>query len=87
MCALALAGCAVQPQPGDPAVTARIAGACVDSGLFKIADGIVAAAVPAASLPIAVVNAGVDRVCANPAAFSADLSTVEWVAKNLGRKL
>jgi hypothetical protein len=87
MCALALAGCAVQPQPGDPAVTARIVGACVNSGLFKIADGLVAAAVPAASLPIAVVNAGVDRVCANPAVFSADLSTVEWVAKNLAGKL
>jgi hypothetical protein len=87
MCALALAGCAVQPQPGDPAVTARIVGACVDSGLFKIADGLVAAAVPAASLPIAVVNAGVDRVCANPAAFSADISTAEWVAKNLASKL
>jgi hypothetical protein len=79
---LLLAACGTAMQPGDPAVTARIVAACTESGLFKIADGLAAAAVPAAALPVAVVNAGVDRVCADPAAFSADISTVEWVVKN-----
>ncbi len=80
---LLLAACGTQMQPADPAITARIVSACLQSGLFKIADGFVAAAIPAASLPIAVLNAGVDRVCADPERFSADISTVEWVAKNL----
>ncbi len=84
---LLLAACGAQLQPADPAITARIIAACTGSGLFKLVDGGVAMAVPAAALPVAVVNAGVDRVCADPVAFSADLSTVEWVAKNLASKL
>ncbi len=84
---LLLAACGTALQPGDPAVTARIIAACTESGLFKLVDGGVAMAVPAAGLPIAVINAGVDRVCADPAAFSADISTTEWVAKNLASKL
>ena len=82
-----LAACGTMMQPADPKITADILAACTRSGWFKLADGLVAAAVPAASLPIAVLNAGVDRVCADPAAFSADISTVEWVAKNLASKL
>lgn len=90
--ALALAGAALLSacapmQPADPAVTARIVAACTASGLFKLVDGGVAAAVPAAALPVMVVNAGVDVVCADPARFSADLSTVEWVVRNLGQRL
>lgn len=82
--AVALVGCtAVATQPADPAVTARIVSACTASGLFKAIDNALSAAVPVASLPVMVINAGVDRVCANPAAFAADISTVEWVVKNL----
>ncbi len=86
---LLLAACGstlpLQNTPYNPELTERIIRACTQSGLFKLADGVVAAAVPAASLPIAVVNAGVDRVCADPERFSRDISTVEWVLKNLGR--
>jgi hypothetical protein len=83
---LLLAGCQPVPierQPADPAVAARIVAACTDSGLFKLAGGALEIAVPAATLPVAVINAGVDKVCADPERFAGDVSTVEWVAKNL----
>jgi hypothetical protein len=38
--------------------------ACMSSGLFKLVDGTVAAAVPVAALPVALVNAGVDLALA-----------------------
>ena len=83
---LLLAACGTQMQPPDPAITARIVAACTMSGLFKMVEGIAVAAMPIAVLPVAVLNAGVDIVCADPARFSADLSTVEWVVRNLGAK-
>ena len=84
---LLLAACGTMMQPADPKVTAEILAACTRSGWFKMVDGIAAAAFPVVSLPIAVLNAGVDRVCADPERFAADISTVEWVAKNLAKKL
>ena len=81
---LLLVGC--QPQPPDPAVVQRILAACTQSGLFKLAGGALAIAVPASTLPLAVVNAGVDKVCADPERFAGDISTVEWVVKNLPRR-
>jgi hypothetical protein len=81
-----LAGCSgagIVAQPADPAATARIVAACTASGLFKAVDGAFSAAVPAAAMPVMAVNAGVDIVCRDPARFAADLSTAEWVAKNL----
>ena len=84
---LLLAACGTMMQPADPKVTADILAACTRSGWFKMADGIAAAAFPVVSLPIAFINAGVDRVCADPERFAADISTVEWVAKNLASKL
>lgn len=64
-------------------IEAGIVKACLGSGLFKLADGMVAAAVPVAGLPVQVVNAGIDLVCADPARFAADAGTVAWLAKNL----
>ncbi len=72
-----------QFQPANPDVVARIVSACTQSGLFKAVDGTLSAAVPAAALPIMLVNAGVDKVCSNPTLFASDISTVEWVVKNL----
>jgi hypothetical protein len=83
---LLLASCQSGPvtqQPADPAVVARIVHACTNSGLFKLAGGALEIAVPAATLPVAVVNAGVERVCADPERFAGDVSTVEWVVNNL----
>jgi len=71
------------PPPPDPAVVQRILQACTASGFFKLAGGALEIAVPAAALPVAVVNAGVEQVCANPQRFAGDVSTVEWVVKNL----
>jgi hypothetical protein len=88
---LLLAGCA-SPSPGpgpvgpptaDPATVTRIVAACTNSGLFKLAGGAIGVAVPVAALPVAVVNAGVEKVCADPQRFADDVTTVEWVAKNL----
>jgi hypothetical protein len=78
----------IVPQPADPAVTARIVAACTADGVFKSVGGrLVLSMVPVPGVATAdqIVAAGVDRVCADPAAFSADLSTVEWVVKNLAR--
>ena len=85
---LLLSGCGtIQMQPADPVMVQRIVSACLQSGLFKAADGMVAAAFPVAALPIMLINAGVDRVCANPALFAADLSTAEWVVRNISSVL
>jgi hypothetical protein len=73
----------VQHATADPATVQNIVAACTNSGLFKLAGGALGVAVPAATLPVAVVNAGVEKVCANPQQFADDVSTVEWVAKNL----
>lgn len=70
-------------QPADPAVAHRIVQACTASGLFKTVAGFALAAVPAGPLASSVIDAGVDRVCADPQRFAGDISTVEWVAKNL----
>jgi hypothetical protein len=83
---LLFVGCqtpAQPPPPPDPAVVERILRACTGSGLFKLAGGALEIAVPAAALPVAVVNAGVEKVCADPERFAGDVSTVEWVIKNL----
>ena len=71
------------PPPPDPAVVQRILRACTESGLFRLVGGALEIAVPAAALPVAVVNAGVEKVCADPQRFAGDVSTVEWVVKNL----
>jgi hypothetical protein len=52
----------------------------------SLAGGALEIAVPAATLPVAAVNAGVDKVCADPERFAADVSTEEWLLKNLPRK-
>jgi hypothetical protein len=81
---IALTGCAgtIPVVSTDPAVTARIVAVCTDSGLFKVINGTVAAFVPQATLPVALVNAGIDQVCTHPETFAADASTVEWLIKN-----
>jgi hypothetical protein len=86
--AVTLVGCSSPPpqQPADPAVVARIERVCQDSGLFKVINGVVVLAVPAASIPVALLNAGVDQVCMNPERFASDISTVQWLVKNLHKR-
>ncbi len=81
-----VAGCGITPQSANPEVVQRIVAACTASGLFKAVDGALSAAVPAAALPVMVINAGVDRVCADPQRFAGDISTVEWVVRNLAAR-
>ena len=83
---LILAACGVVVQPADPAVTARIVAACTVDGVFKNLGGrLVLSMVPVPGVATAdqLIAAGVDIVCTNPAAFSADLSTAEWVIRNI----
>jgi hypothetical protein len=92
-----IAGCAgvAPPSPAELAredadtirIAAKIRHACLGSGLFKLADGAVAAAVPAAELPVALTNAGVDLVCANPERFAREASTIEWLGRELKAKI
>lgn len=83
--ALALAGCGAVRQPADPAVTARIAQVCLASGLFTSVNSVAAGLVPVPGIALgaALVDAGVDKVCADPERFAGDVSTVEWLARNL----
>ena len=56
-----------------------IVDACMGSGLFKAADGVVTMFVPAATLPVDLVNAGLDVVCAHPNIFgAADARAADW---------
>jgi hypothetical protein len=87
--ALALVGCAplTGNQDKDTATIAtEIVGACLLSPLFKPADLALTAAFPAeATLPIALKNAGVAIVCADPTFYARqDAKTVDWVMKVLG---
>lgn len=90
---LLLVGCTVPPNPhqagDDERVEAKILRACTASGLFRPAiatgEALLEAAVPIATLPVAVVEAGVHLVCAQPHLFAHKISSVEWTVKNLAR--
>jgi hypothetical protein len=79
-----ISGCSsIVQQPANPKVVQDIVSVCTASGYFKFANGIVSLAFPGASLPISIVNAGIDKVCMDPTKFAADASTVQWLVKNL----
>jgi len=91
---LLLVGCAQLPVnphqvTDEERVEAKIVRACTASGLFRPAirtgEALLEAAVPIATVPVAVAEAGVHLVCAQPALFAHEISTVEWVVKNLAR--
>lgn len=66
--ALAVAACSTAPETNE----ARLVRACADSGWFKVVGGVAVIAVPQAALPAAIINAGVEQVCANPSAYAND---------------
>lgn len=71
---------------GTDATAQDIAALCVGSGLFKSVTAALGASVPIGALPAALIDAGVDKVCANPAEFAAIDGTIRWLIKNgLGR--
>jgi hypothetical protein len=80
-----LAGCAGTTQPADPKVVAEIVQACTGSGLFVAVNSLATSAVPVPGLAIAgqLLDAGITQVCANPEMYAADVSTIEWLIKNL----
>jgi hypothetical protein len=86
---LALAACSSLPATTpDPTAIARIEAdivkACTADGLFRPAvQAGVAIAVPAGQLPLSVVEAGIDRICADPARYARDIGAAEQVAKTL----
>ncbi len=85
--ALALSACNLPPNPDMATdanrIEAKIVRACTASGLFKpvvaIGETMLEAAVPVSVLPVALVNAGVDQVCAMPSVFAGQIGTVEWI--------
>lgn len=92
--AAALAACGAPPSPGsvppDPKLVSEIGTACMGSGFFKAADGVVTMFVPEATLPVALINAGVDKVCADPTAIAGDVALAKyWISylKGLTKKL
>ncbi len=85
---LVLTGCVSPPpaQPPNPNVTKRIVEICTHSGFFKVVNGIVSTAYPAAGLPVSLLDMGIDKVCMNPEKYSSDISTVEWLLRNMPRQ-
>src|SRR6185295_8286311 len=83
----ALSGCSgIVQQPADPAMVARIRAACMADGVFKDMGGrLVLSMIPVPGVATAdrIISMGIDIVCANPERFAADLSTAEWVIRNL----
>ncbi len=74
-------------QPADPVITERIEAACMADRVFvRVGGRLVLGAVDPTRVAAPLVAAGVDIVCANPERFSRDISTVEWVAKNLAKR-
>lgn len=71
-------GVALQPQPADPAIVAKINYVCAYSGLFKFADSLAASVIPVPGLSLGVnlLNQGVDKICLNPTAIAATEATV-----------
>lgn len=79
-----LAGCAnITPQPADPKVVQRIENVCMASGYFKFVNGALALAYPPAAVPAQIFNRGIDQVCGDPVKFAGDVSTVEWLVRNM----
>lgn len=61
---------------------ARVQEACLYSSLFKQVNGVIALAVPAATIPVDLANAGIVVVCTDPAfAAKIDANTADWVLK------
>ncbi len=87
--AVSLSSCSAVPvQPADPDVVQRIVTACLASGLFKSGVGFgLSFAGPPGEIADRVISWGIDRVCADPVRFAGDISTVEWVVKNLAAVL
>jgi hypothetical protein len=85
-CGVGLTACggipAIEKQTADPKIVGKIKTACLGSGLFKLAGAGLSFAVPAAGLPLSVIDAGVDKVCDDPERFAGDISTAEWIVKN-----
>lgn len=85
--ALGLAACGAvgTPPPADPKVTAEIVNVCMGSGLFVAINSTLTSLVPVPGVAIAgsLVDAGVMQVCADPARFARDASTVIWLVKLL----
>jgi uncharacterized protein YceK len=67
-------------------IEARIVQVCAQSGLFKIVSGVALYAIPGAALPIDLIQAGVDKVCANPSRYAHNAGTVAWLIRNIWRQ-
>jgi hypothetical protein len=78
--------CSVMQQPADPAVVKRIVAICTTSGFFKVVNGTIALAYPPAQIPAQILDYGIDQVCTDPERFASDISTVEWLLKNMPRR-
>jgi hypothetical protein len=80
----ALLTACVAPQPADPATVAKITRICMASGFFHLVNGGLALVYP---VPARLLDYGIDQVCMNPERFASDVSTVEWLLKNLPSRL
>lgn len=87
---LALGACSsLSAMPTVPAsdtarIEARIVSACVADGAFRpVVKAGVTIAVPVATVPLGILDAGIDIVCKNPERFANDIGTAEWVVKNI----
>ena len=78
----ALLTACVAPQPADPAVVVKITRICMASCFFHVVNGGLALVYP---VPALLLDYGIDQVCMNPERFASDVTTVEWLLKNMPR--
>lgn len=96
---LLLSGCAssgsgsgvgFQVQPANPDTVQRIVRECTASGLFKQVSGLALSAIPVPMAGVSLsflLDAGIDKVCANPEQFAAAEGTVVWLTKNFASNM
>lgn len=79
---------AIPPQPANPKVVNDIMIACTVDGMFQSNGGrlvlnTAAAGFPGAPIITGLIQAGVDKVCANPTLYASDITTAAWVVRNI----
>lgn len=79
---LLMTGCTMQP--ADPA---KINYVCAYSGAFEFADSTASKVIPVLGVAIGVdlLNAGVDRICANPQLVASSVDSLIALFKKAGR--
>lgn len=72
------------PAADTARIEARIVSACTADGVFRpVVKAGVTIAVPVGTVPLSVLEEGIDKICADPDRYAGYVGTAEWVLKGL----